>query len=130
VGCHRGFVVKPAFTPIRRETRVEAPSQPMKLLQIFLPLYNNQGLPFPKAIFDKIREDLAKRFGGVTAFVRSPAVGVWENDAGAVCHDDVVLFEVIVDAVDRDWWSSYRGKLERQFSQDSILIHATDIEIL
>jgi hypothetical protein len=102
----------------------------MKLLQIFLPLYNNQGLPFPRALFDNIREDLAKQFGGVTAFVRSPAVGVWENDAGAVCHDDVILFEVIVNAVDRDWWSSYRGKLERQFSQDTILIRATEIEIL
>jgi hypothetical protein len=123
-------VVKPGFTAISHDTRVEATSQPMKLLQIFLPLYNNQGLPFPKTLFDHIREDLAKRFGGVTAFVRSPAVGVWENDDGAVCHDDVVLFEVIVDAVDRDWWSSYRGMLEREFSQDSILIHATDIEIL
>jgi hypothetical protein len=102
----------------------------MKLVQIFLPLYNNQGHPFPKALFDKLREDLAKQFGGVTAFVRSPAAGAWTNDAGAVCHDDVVLFEVIVDAVDRDWWSSCRGKLERQFSQDTILIHATAIELL
>jgi len=109
---------------------VKAPSQPMKLLQLFLPLYDNQGHAFPKAYFDHIREDLAKNFGGVTAFVRSPAVGVWENDNGAVCRDDVVLFEVIVDAVDRDWWSSYRRGLERQFSQDTILVRATEIDLL
>jgi len=102
----------------------------MKLLQIFLPLYNNQGHPFPKALFDTIREDLTKKFGGVTAFVRSPAVGLWENDDGAVCRDDVVLFEVIVKALERDWWSSYRSKLERQFSQDAILIRATEIDLL
>ena len=56
----------------------------MRLVQILLPLYDNQRKPFPRAFFDHVREELTKQFGGVTAFVRSPAVGVWENDAGAV----------------------------------------------
>lgn len=102
----------------------------MKLLQIFLPLYDNEGNPFPKAKFDEVRETLAQRFGGVTAFVRSPAVGVWENDAGAMRRDDVVLFEVMADAVDREWWADYRRAMEKAFSQESILIRATAIELI
>jgi hypothetical protein len=102
----------------------------MKLIQIFLPLYDNQKQPYPKALFDKVREDLAQRFGGVTAYVRSPAVGVWENDAGTVCRDDVILFEVMVDHPDRGWWTGMRRRLEGQFSQESILMRATDVEIL
>ncbi len=102
----------------------------MKLVQLFLPLYDNHGQALPRALFDEVREDLRKRFGGVTAFVRSPAVGVWENDAGAVCRDDVVLFEVMVDALERGWWSAYRHQLERQFSQETILIRVTDVDLL
>lgn len=102
----------------------------MKLVQIFLPLYDNQDRPFPKALFDEVRENLAQRFGGVTAFVRSPAVGVWEDDAGAMCRDDVVLFEVMVDAVDRDWWTGYRRTMEKAFSQESILVRVTGIELI
>lgn len=102
----------------------------MKLVQLFLPLYDNQGRALPRALFDDVREDLRKQFGGVTAFVRSPAVGVWEDNAGAVSRDDVVLYEVMVDALDRGWWSAYRHQLERQFSQESILIRVTDVELL
>jgi len=102
----------------------------MKLIQLFLPLYDNHGKPFPKARFDGVREALAKEFGGVTAFLRSPAVGVWENDDGAVCRDDVVLFEVMVDAIDRDWWRAYRQRMENAFHQEAILLRITEIELL
>lgn len=102
----------------------------MKLVQIFLPIYDNQGKPFSKGLFDKVREELATQFGGVTAFVHSPAVGVWENEAGAVCRDDVVLFEVMLEAVDRNWWETYRRSLERQFNQEAMLIRATKVELL
>jgi hypothetical protein len=102
----------------------------MQLVQLFLPLYDNHGQPFPKAFFDDLREQLAQQFGGVTAYVRSPAVGLWENEQGAVCHDDVILFEVMVDKLEHDWWKSCRRRLERQFSQDAILIRASAVELL
>jgi hypothetical protein len=102
----------------------------MNLVQLFLPLYDNQGRPFQKARFDRVREELAQEFGGVTAYVRSPAVGVWENDDGAVSRDDVVLFEVMVETVDRAWWTGYRQTLEREFAQESILIRVTKAEVI
>jgi hypothetical protein len=51
----------------------------MELLQILLPLYENGGEAYPKAMFDRIRSELTDDFGGVTAFLCSPAVGLWEG---------------------------------------------------
>jgi hypothetical protein len=102
----------------------------MHLVQLFLPVYGNEGQPFPKSMFDKVREELTDAFGGVTAFVRSPAVGLWEDDTGEVCRDDVVLFEVMAEMLDRAWWRAYRRTLEQRFGQEEILIRASAVERL
>jgi hypothetical protein len=34
------------------------------------------------------------------------------------------------DTLDRVWWQGYRARLERQFSQDAILVRVTDTEVL
>ena len=102
----------------------------MKLLQILLPLYDNGGEAYPKAMFDRIRSELTDAFGGVTAFLRSPAVGLWEDESGEVQRDDVVLFEVMADDLDRNWWQDYRHDLQERFCQQSIMVRATDIVTL
>lgn len=102
----------------------------MRLIQILLPLYDNAGQPFPKRLVDQVRQELTDNFGGVTLYLRSPAVGAWENESGAVCRDDVILVEVMVQSIDGAWWTSYRQELEKRFSQDSILIRATDVDVL
>jgi hypothetical protein len=103
---------------------------PMKLLQILLPLYDNGGVSYPKAMFDRIRSELTDAFGGVTAFLRSPAVGLWEDESGEVQRDDVVLFEIMTDDLDRGWWQHYRHDLQNRFRQQSIMIRATDVDML
>lgn len=45
-------------------------------------------------------------------------------------HDDVVLFEVMVDPLDRAWWADYRRKLEERFQQDKLLILALTVEAM
>lgn len=102
----------------------------MKLLQILLPVYDNEGRAYPKAVFDQVRAELASAFGGVTAFQRAPAVGLWEDQSGQVQRDDIVLFEVVLDALDRAWWRTYRRELEQRFAQEAILIRATEVEML
>lgn len=102
----------------------------MHLVQLFLPLYDNAGVAFPRALFDQVRTELADRFGGVTAFVRSPAVGLWEDGDGAVLHDEVVLLEVMAAHVDHGWWRSYRQQLEQRFRQDEVLVRASAVERL
>ncbi len=79
---------------------------------------------------DYVRDELAKRFGGVTAFRRSPAEGVWREGEGDVSRDEVVIFEVMTEQLDRQWWASYREELERRFRQEQIVIRATKVEQL
>jgi hypothetical protein len=62
--------------------------------------------------------------------VRSPAVGAWQDDSGAVQRDDVLLFEVVADGIDRAWWAGYRDGLQRRFRQDEVLVRATAVERL
>lgn len=102
----------------------------MRLVQIFLPLYDNTGRPFSKCLVDQVRQELTDIFGGVTLYLRSPAVGAWEKESGDVRRDDVILVEVMVEATDPTWWTTYRQELEQRFSQDKILIRATDVDVL
>jgi len=102
----------------------------MQLIELFLPLRDEAGTPFPKEMFDAVRDELADVFGGVTAFTRTPATGLWEDDGGEVRRDEVVLFEVMAEQVDHGWWRNYRGKLEQRFRQDEVLVRATAVERL
>ena len=102
----------------------------MHLIQLFLPLYDNAGTPFPRAVYDTVRGELTDVFGGVTAFTRSPAVGAWEDASGSVHGDDVLLFEVMAGNVDHCWWAHYREDLQQRFRQDEVLIRASLVERL
>ena len=76
------------------------------------------------------RRELADRFDGLTAYVRSPAQGVWTAADGAVEQDDVVMVEVVTDSFDRDWWRAYVSALAQRFHQDAIHVRALPIEML
>jgi hypothetical protein len=102
----------------------------MHLVQILLPLRDNEGAAFPRAWLDAVRHDLTERFGGVTAHLRAPAAGAWKDDEGDVERDDVVIVEVMDDALDRAWWADYRARLEERFQQDEIVIRASALERL
>jgi hypothetical protein len=101
----------------------------MHLVQILLPLYDNEERAFPSSDFDRVRDELAAKFGGVTAFRRSPAEGVWD-EGGDRSRDRIVIYEVMSDSLDRDWWRQYRRELERRFRQDRIVARATAFEQL
>jgi hypothetical protein len=102
----------------------------MHLVQLLLPLRDNEGKPFPREMLEGVRHTLTERFGGVTAHLRAPAAGAWKDDEGDVARDDVVIVEVMDEDVDRAWWAGYRGTLEDRFRQDEIVIRATAIERL
>ena len=77
-----------------------------------------------------MRTELTDLFGGVTAFLRSPAVGAWEDDGGEVQRDQVVLFEVMAAQLDHGWWTNYRKQLQQRFRQDEVLVRAMAVERL
>ena len=99
----------------------------MHLIHILLPLRDNNKQKFPAQYFEKVRDDLTERFGGITAFTRSPAVGLWKEADEDIRRDDVVIFEVITEKLEVDWWTEYRKRLQDQFRQDELLIWAANI---
>ena len=96
----------------------------MNLIQILLFVNDNEGQHFEPDDFVQLRAELADRFGGVTTYMRAPARGLWKDDAGETTRDDIVIFEVMTDELDRSWWSDFRKDLERRFRQDSVIIRA------
>jgi hypothetical protein len=94
-----------------------------------LPLYDNDGQRFGVAEFDRVRDELAKKFGGVTAHRRSPAEGLWK-EGSEVSRDDVVTYEVMVETLDRRWWADCREALERRFRQEKIIARAIEFQEL
>lgn len=102
----------------------------MHLIEILLPLSDNEGKPFAADLYAAVRDELVEHFGGVTAFNRSPAEGLWKQSDGEAARDDIVIFEVMADWLDRGWWRGYRTDIERRFRQDEIVVRAREVELL
>jgi hypothetical protein len=67
----------------------------MHLIQILLPLYDNRGRRLPNKLFDDTSRSLAKSHGGVTAYSRSPAVGLWTSRGSQLKRDEIIVYEVV-----------------------------------
>ena len=100
----------------------------MFLVEFLLPMIDNHGARIPKEEFSRVRREITERFGGVTAFMRSPAVGLWEDEAGVVRQDELIAFEVMTEDLERGWWHDYREQLGRRFRQQEIMMRAIAIE--
>src|SRR3954470_21278800 len=101
----------------------------MHLVQILLRLHENNGQLFYAEKYAQVRQQLTERFGGLTAFTRSPAQGT-TTENGKPVHDEIVVFEVMTEALDVSWWGSYRLCLEREFRQDQIVVRASTVTLL
>ena len=95
----------------------------MHLVQLLLPLNDSLGQPYGDEVLRTINATLASQFGGVTAFLRSPAKGRWINNH-KVERDDVVVVEVMASILDHAWWASFRSKLENTLDQKEIVLRA------
>ena len=100
------------------------------LIELLLPLYDNNKKALATEVFEEVRRELVEKFGGVTAFLRAPAEGVWKEGGGAVTRDEIVIFEVMSEQLNREWWSGYREELEKRFEQEQLIIRASQVEQL
>ncbi|MGC4081937.1 MAG: hypothetical protein QM736_07470 [Vicinamibacterales bacterium] len=98
----------------------------MVLIQLLLPANTNGG--HTTAPLEQTRRELVDRFHGVTAYLRSPAKGLWTSPEGQVEADDVVMVEVVVQTFDRPWWRAYVATLATRFDQESIHVRALPVE--
>jgi hypothetical protein len=99
----------------------------MVLIQLLLPT-GVSGDPAMTALAETRRE-LVDRFNGVTAYVRSPAKGLWTAPDGHTEADDVVMVEVVTETFDRAWWRTYSAMLAQRFAQDTIHVRALPVEM-
>lgn len=93
------------------------------LIQLLLPVADNQGRAFPDDVLENVKSTLVEKFGGVTAFSRAPAQGVWAGPHRTQ-HDDVVIVEVMAGTMDETWWGNFRAGLERKLGQQEIVVRA------
>lgn len=45
-------------------------------------------------------------------------------------RDDIVVYEVMVERLDRGWWQQYRRRLEELFLQQELVVRTQAIERL
>ena len=102
----------------------------MYLIQILLPLYDNHGETFPQSEYLRVRDELSDRFGGITTYMRSPARGLWKETRDSTVQDDIVIYEVMTDELDRKWWRGYREQLAVVFRQDLLIVRVSKIRLL
>ena len=101
----------------------------MVLIQVLLPT-NGATPAHGLAPLAQTRAELAERFRGLTAYLRSPAKGLWTAHDGHTEQDDVVMVKVVTDSFDRGWWRTYAATLAKRFSQDSIHVRAVPVDML
>jgi hypothetical protein len=102
----------------------------MHLIQILLPVYDQQGKRQAPRLFAEVRGELTERFGGLTAYTRAPAEGLWVNEENRLERDDVVIVEVMTETLDAGWWHGYRRELEARFGQKSLVVRAQEVSLL
>lgn len=102
----------------------------MYLIQLLLPVQDEQGLAFERTLFQDLEQELTDRFGGLTAYRRAPATGLWEEPSGHTVQDQIVVYEVMAAELATDWWAAFRQRLERLFAQDELVVRAHLIQRL
>ncbi|MDH4992396.1 hypothetical protein QEZ48_16405 [Aquamicrobium lusatiense] len=102
----------------------------MQLVQILLPLTDNDGNPFPSQMFQTLKADLTKAYQGATAFVQAPAQGRWSQDNASAAEEDIVIFEVMIADLDLGQWQQRRGDLESRFQQERVVIRRMGIGLI
>ena len=102
----------------------------MVLIQLLLPTKGADGAAYADELLTHTRQELLERFGGLTAYLRSPAAGAWTSPSGRVDEDAVVMVEVLAPTFDVPWWRQYAGALRERFQQESLHVRASEITVL
>ena len=88
----------------------------MHLVQLLLPRADAE-----------VAKELTERFGGLTAYSRAPARGVWKPARGETVRDDIVVYEVMVERLDAPWWAQFRERLEARLGEQELVVRAHEI---
>jgi inorganic pyrophosphatase len=127
------------FTPVKRLTPAQADKIVAQArdnaskdfqIQLFIPIRDENGKPFPQKYFSGLNTELRETFGGFTVYSRSPATGKWKQDGEKTVTDELIVYEVLLSNPDRNYWTSLKERLERQFKQHELLVLVTKVQKL
>jgi hypothetical protein len=99
------------------------------LIEILVPKMTGDGEPVARTWFDGLTEELTKKFGGVTSFVRQPGEGLWDKN-GEIESDAIAIIEVMTGSLDENFWQALKQRIEKELSQEEVVIRAHRIERL
>lgn len=102
----------------------------MVLIQLLLPTAVGAARRDATALLADTRRELADEFKGITAYVRSPAKGLWTSPDGRTEADDVVMMEIVAQTFNRQWWRHYAARLAARFDQETIHVRALPMTLL
>jgi hypothetical protein len=91
---------------------------------------DNDGHCFPPHIWENLKNTLVDKFGGVTAYTRSPAEGIWSPSPTERSRDQIFTVEVIVRDFDTEWWQILRRDMQNILRQDQLLFRVSPILVL
>ncbi|MFC3199459.1 hypothetical protein ACFOET_17690 [Parapedobacter deserti] len=99
----------------------------MKLVQVFVPLVDNDGNRFPEEKFKDLQSALTEKFGGITVYRQMSIEGLWKETNKRTDKDMLAIFEVLADVVDTDYWEQLKARLATKFRQKDLLIRYWEV---
>ncbi len=90
-------------------------------LEFVLPENTSKGQPFPEKLFKELNDELLAKFGGLTVYKRTPALGFWRQ-AKTTISQNVRVYELMLPELDETYWSTLKKTLENKFKQTEVLI--------
>jgi hypothetical protein len=55
---------------------------------------------------------------------------VWKQNGESDRRDDLIIYEVMAESIDAEWWERYRETLEKLFKQEQILVRSHPLRLL
>ncbi len=107
-------------------------AQPIRSIEIYLPLDYQDGRPIPEPKYVSLQQELLSRFGGVTSVQRQfPLQGIWQSGQD-IYHDRVVVFSVMDFRIRTQmeclrYLEKLKGRLKKKFDQLEILITVAEL---
>lgn len=104
----------------------------MYRIEIYLPLFYNDGRPIESGKFDITRKELIKKFDGLTAMQANPdfALEGWWVNQGLTYRDKIVVFRIDSPELNKRFWARYKTVLKRRFVQEEIYITSVELNRL
>lgn len=100
-------------------------AQTTYLVEILLPKETGHGKPIGQKWFEDLLTELTGKFGGATSFMRAPGMGLWRS-GGETQRDNIAIIEVMAGELDLEYWKRLRERLERELSQEEVVLHAQE----